>query len=90
MAGLPKLKEEKSLGVIVKVHPSGVRETKEGHKCIGTGELGDTLMMRTNRTTYIITAKEMKERAKNIKNSTNQPADSNSESAASGDAGAAE
>lgn len=63
MAGLPKLKEDKNLGVIVKKHTSGIRETKDGHKC-HDGEVGDTLMMGTNRKIYIVPAAEMKERIK--------------------------
>lgn len=60
---LPKLKEEQNLGVIVKKHPSGVMETNKEHKTL-TGEIGDTLMQRVDRSVYVVSAAEMKERAK--------------------------
>lgn len=69
MAGLEKLKEDKSLGVIVVKHPSGMRETKDGHKS-NTGEVGDTLWMGTDRKTYVVTKAEMKERSKNTQKNT--------------------
>lgn len=69
MAGLEKLKEEKNLGVIVVKHPSGMRETKDGHKT-NSGEIGDMLMMGTDRKTFIITKAEMKERGKNTQKNT--------------------
>lgn len=69
MAGLEKLKEDKILGVLVVKHPSGMRETKDGHKS-NVGELGDTLWMGTDRKTYVVSKADMKERGKNAQKNT--------------------
>ena len=46
------LEKEENLGVIVKKHESGIRETNQGHKFM-TGNIGDTLMRGTDRKCYI-------------------------------------
>jgi len=56
-----KLDEEQDLGVIVKKETSGIMVTNKGEKSM-TGNIGDTLMMRTNRTTYTLTKEEVAER----------------------------
>lgn len=56
-----KLDKEQDLGVIVKKETSGIMVTNKGHKSM-TGDIGDTLMMRTNRSTYTLTKEEVAER----------------------------
>lgn len=56
-----KLDKEQDLGVIVKKETSGIMVTNKGEKTM-TGNVGDTLMMRTNRSTYTLTKEEVAER----------------------------
>lgn len=55
-----KLDKEQDLGVIVKKEATGVMVTNKDHKTM-IGDIGDTLMQRVDRSTYIITKAEMKE-----------------------------
>jgi hypothetical protein len=55
-----KLDKEQDLGVIVKKEATGIMVTNKDHKTM-IGDIGDTLMQRVDRSTYIITKAEMKE-----------------------------
>lgn len=56
-----KLKEEQDLGVIVKKEATGIMVTNKGHKTM-IGNMGDTLMQRVDRSTYVLTKEEVAER----------------------------
>ncbi|MDD2267657.1 hypothetical protein [Sulfuricurvum sp.] len=55
------LEGETDLGVIVKKHESGIRQTDKGHQFM-TGNIGDTLVRGADKKCRLISKDEMRER----------------------------